>query len=137
MKLNLATLAVLALALALAAPHLRGVPWTPLRVAGAALAATSLALLVIARLQLGRAFSVRAKASQLVTTGIYAKIRNPIYVFSSLGIAGFLLWTNRPVLLLILLAIVPMQMVRARREAAVLEARFGETYREYRRKTWF
>jgi protein-S-isoprenylcysteine O-methyltransferase Ste14 len=30
-----------------------------------------------------------------------------------------------------------MQIVRARREAAVLEAAFGEEYRRYRRQTWF
>lgn len=135
MKLNLATLVVLALVLVL--PHLLGVPWTPLRIAGAALAAASLVLLVVARLQLGRAFSVQAKASQLVTSGIYAKIRNPIYVFSSLAIAGFLLWANQPLALLVFVVIVPMQVVRARREAAVLEACFGDAYREYKRKTWF
>jgi len=29
------------------------------------------------------------------------------------------------------------QTVRARREARVLEATFGDAYREYRRTTWF
>jgi protein-S-isoprenylcysteine O-methyltransferase Ste14 len=30
-----------------------------------------------------------------------------------------------------------VQTIRARREARVLEAAFGEAYREYRKKTWF
>jgi protein-S-isoprenylcysteine O-methyltransferase Ste14 len=30
-----------------------------------------------------------------------------------------------------------MQMVRARREAAVLEGKFRDAYREYRKRTWF
>jgi protein-S-isoprenylcysteine O-methyltransferase Ste14 len=30
-----------------------------------------------------------------------------------------------------------MQIVRARKEAAVLEAKFGEEYRIYRSHTWF
>jgi protein-S-isoprenylcysteine O-methyltransferase Ste14 len=30
-----------------------------------------------------------------------------------------------------------LQIIRARREAAVLEAAFGEDYRLYRRQTWF
>jgi protein-S-isoprenylcysteine O-methyltransferase Ste14 len=30
-----------------------------------------------------------------------------------------------------------MQTIRARREAQVLEAAFGDAYREYRRHTWF
>jgi protein-S-isoprenylcysteine O-methyltransferase Ste14 len=33
--------------------------------------------------------------------------------------------------------IVAMQTLRARREAQVLEAAFGDCYRDYRRKTWF
>jgi protein-S-isoprenylcysteine O-methyltransferase Ste14 len=40
-------------------------------------------------------------------------------------------------LLAILILLIPMQVVRARREAAVLEAKFGEQYREYRKGTWF
>jgi protein-S-isoprenylcysteine O-methyltransferase Ste14 len=33
--------------------------------------------------------------------------------------------------------LVAIQVVRARQEAKVLEARFGDEYREYREKTWF
>jgi protein-S-isoprenylcysteine O-methyltransferase Ste14 len=40
-------------------------------------------------------------------------------------------------LLAVLLVLVPMQIIRARREAAVLEAKFGDAYREYRQRTWF
>ncbi len=91
----------------------------------------------LARFQLGRAFSIRAKATRLVTTGLYARLRNPIYVFGCfffLGIAMFIpFWP----LLLALIIVIPMQIVRARREAAVLEASFGEEYRRYRRQTWF
>jgi protein-S-isoprenylcysteine O-methyltransferase Ste14 len=38
--------------------------------------------------------------------------------------------------LALLLLIIPMQIVRARREAAVLEAEFGDEYRRYRAGTW-
>jgi protein-S-isoprenylcysteine O-methyltransferase Ste14 len=37
----------------------------------------------------------------------------------------------------ILPAIIVMQTFRARHEARVLEAAFGDAYREYRRNTWF
>jgi protein-S-isoprenylcysteine O-methyltransferase Ste14 len=40
-------------------------------------------------------------------------------------------------LLLPLIIVIPMQIVRARREATVLEAAFGEEYRRYRQQTWF
>jgi protein-S-isoprenylcysteine O-methyltransferase Ste14 len=52
-------------------------------------------------------------------------------------LAGFVLVLHRPVLWLVLLALIVMQTLRARREAKVLEAAFGDAYREYRRKTWF
>jgi len=44
---------------------------------------------------------------------------------------------RRPILWLLVLVIAVVQIIRARREARVLEAAFGDAYREYRRKTWF
>lgn len=85
----------------------------------------------------GPIFAIKAKAHELVTHGLYSKIRNPIYVFSALFLAGMLLLVGRPRWLLILLIVVPMQIARARKEANILEAKFGDAYREYRRKTWF
>ena len=43
------------------------------------------ALWFVARWQLGEAFSVTAQAHQLVTQGLYSKIRHPIYVFGTLA----------------------------------------------------
>jgi len=88
-------------------------------------------------LQLGSAFSVEAKASKLVRTGLYSRIRNPIYVFGGLLIVGLLLLAGRPVLLLLLLVLVPLQVVRVRREEQVLSEKFGAEYEEYKRETWF
>jgi protein-S-isoprenylcysteine O-methyltransferase Ste14 len=39
--------------------------------------------------------------------------------------------------LVVLLVLVTAQTIRARREAAILEAEFGDAYREYRKRTWF
>jgi len=65
MKLNLVTLAVVIIGLSLfgmqaASAHL---PWTAWRIAGIAIAAPAFLLLVAARIELGRAFSVQAKAT--------------------------------------------------------------------------
>ena len=90
-----------------------------------------------ARYQLGRSFSIKAEARELVTRGVYSKIRNPIYVFGVVMVSGIVLVLHRPMLWLLLPVIIPLQTLRARREAAVLEAAFGDAYREYRRKTWF
>ena len=94
-------------------------------------------LLFVARWQLGRSFSVTPQARQLVTHGLYSKIRNPIYVFSGLMLAGIVIALERPYALLFLLVLIPVQVLRANKEAKVLEAKFGETYREYKAKTWF
>jgi protein-S-isoprenylcysteine O-methyltransferase Ste14 len=72
-----------------------------------------------------------------VTTGIYARIRNPIYVFGGLWTAGLLIFAHRPWWLLIFGVLIPLQRLRVRKEEQVLEAKFGDTYREYKRKTWF
>jgi protein-S-isoprenylcysteine O-methyltransferase Ste14 len=111
-------------------------PWDLKRVVGAALVVAGVGGIAVARYQLGKSFTVRAEAHQLVTHGIYSKIRNPIYVFGAVMLAGFVLVLHRPILWLVLLAIVVMQTLRARREAHVLEAAFGDAYREYRRQTW-
>ena len=44
---------------------------------------------------------------------MYGKVRNPVYVFSAVGIAGFVLYADRPLWLLLLLALLPMQVLRA------------------------
>jgi hypothetical protein len=66
--------------------------------------------------KLGRAFSVQAKASTLVTSGIYARIRNPIYVFAGLFIAGLILFAHRPWGLLIFVVYMPVQLLGTRKE---------------------
>jgi protein-S-isoprenylcysteine O-methyltransferase Ste14 len=112
-------------------------PWDAQRCLGTALAVVGISLLGIARFQLGKAFAIRAKAKELVTHGLYSKIRNPIYVSGVVLFAGVILVLQKPVLWIALGAMVIGQEIRARREARVLEAAFGDAYREYRRKTWF
>jgi protein-S-isoprenylcysteine O-methyltransferase Ste14 len=136
-KLNYGTLAVASFGVLILIAHFWGPPWTVPRIAGVAVVIASFLLLALARVQLGQAFSIQAKATTLVTTGLYSRIRNPIYVFSGLVIAGVILWVNRPWLLLIFAVIIPMQIYRSRKEAKVLEGKFGAAYLEYKRKTWF
>ena len=137
MKLNYGTLAVIVIAVPLFVVYFWGPPWTAARIAGLAIAIPSVVSLVAARVQLGRSFSVQAKATALVTTGFYSRIRNPIYIFAGLAIAGFILWADKPWLLLFFAILIPMQVIRSRKEAKLLEAEFGAAYLEYKRKTWF
>ncbi|MGA3162536.1 MAG: isoprenylcysteine carboxylmethyltransferase family protein [Terracidiphilus sp.] len=137
MKLNLVTLALVVVFLPFIVLQFWGLPWTAPRIAGLAIAIPCFLLLVLARVQLGKAFSVQAKASTLVTTGLYSRIRNPIYVFGGLAIAGLFLWINQPWLLLLFVVLIPMQVWRSRVEARVLTEKFGAQYLEYKRQTWF
>lgn len=116
----------------------RNGPWTPQHIGGAVLIAAGFTGWLIARLQIREFFTPRAEARGLVTTGIYSRIRNPIYFFGLVFFAGIILYMSVPLWGLVLMAlIIAMQIWRARNEARVLEAKFGDAYREYRAKTWF
>jgi len=112
-------------------------PWTAGRLIGAVLMSVGVVLWILALRELGEAFTWKAQATRLVTTGLYAKIRNPIYIFRGLAIAGWFLFLGLPWFLLLGVIALPVQWIRARREAVTLEQEFGDLYREYRRRTWF
>jgi hypothetical protein len=88
MKLNILTLVIALLGLSFLGIRYGSQPWTPARIAGVVIGLPSLALLVLARIELGGSFSVRPKAQTLVTHGLYSRIRNPIYVFGGWGSRG-------------------------------------------------
>jgi len=137
LKLNLSTLALILFAAFVFARYAWGGPWTLPHIVGVSIAIPSLLLLCLARIQLGKAFSVQAKASTLVTHGLYSRIRNPIYVFGALTIVGVFIWISRPWLFLVFAILIPLQVYRSRKESQVLEKSFGAAYLEYKRNTWF
>src|ERR1700761_6548002 len=71
-------------------------PWNAQRYIGTILFVAGIAGIVVARFQLGSSFSIKAEAHHLVTTGVYSKIRNPIYVFGIVMITGLILVVQKP-----------------------------------------
>ena len=105
---------------------------------GVGMAVAGFALSILARVQLGRSFSIRARAKTLVTTGLYSKFRHPIYLFGGIANLGlFIAWGKLIPLLCLLLFYPPLQILRIRKEENVLEQAFGEEYRRYGASTWF
>lgn len=106
-------------------------------VIGMGIGAAGFALWLTARWQLGKSFSVRPEARALVTTGLYSKFRNPIYLFAGVAYAGvFLAWGNVIAFVIFLVGYIAFQYPRVRREREILEKAFGDEYRRYKARTW-
>jgi protein-S-isoprenylcysteine O-methyltransferase Ste14 len=111
--------------------------WNARYAIGMGMAVIGFALWMVARAQLGASFSVRAQASELVTTGLYSKIRHPIYFFAGVAYVGLLIALGKIVVLAAFVLFYSVQLLRIKKEEAVLEQAFGEDYRRYRASTWF
>jgi protein-S-isoprenylcysteine O-methyltransferase Ste14 len=112
-------------------------PWSARYFIGVGMAIAGFALSILARVQLGQSFSIRAKARMLVTKGLYSKFRHPIYLFRGIAFLGLFIAWGKLIPLLCFLLIYPLQILRARKEEKVLEQAFGEEYRRYKAGTWF
>jgi len=111
--------------------------WPAHQIVGLAIAIPAFCLWVLARVQLRKSFAVTAQARQLVTHGLYSRLQNPVYVFGALLIVGLIVLSGQIRFLLLFVILIPLQWVRIRNERRVLEEKFGEAYRDYRRRTWF
>ena len=136
MGAKITTAAPIVLMFFLIASALQG-SWNTMRSSGFVLTLLSLVLLFVARLQLGRSFSIKPQAKRLVTGGLYSKIRHPVYVFGILALLGFILYLQQPSLLGVLALLIVFQFYRSRKEEQVLQEKFGDRYLEYKRQTWF
>lgn len=104
---------------------------------GVLIALTAISLTQVARMQLGKSFSVTPKAKDLVTHGLYSRLRNPMYFFLDIAFCGLAIAVHRWYVLLPLLILVPLQIRNARKERELLHDKFGEQFESYCRGTWF
>lgn len=120
-------------------PRIPGdLPWAALRVLGVPIAAAAVALYVVALRDLGLSwrFTIdRERPGELVTRGIFARSRNPIYLALMLLATGVALMLGSP-LLVALAGACPLYFARlVRREEAFLARHFGPAYEDYRART--
>lgn len=73
----------------------------------------------------------------LVTTGIYSKIRNPMYLGLILAHIGFPLAARSLLTLVTAIIWIPLILVWKHWEEQALEAKFGLQYSEYKKRTLF
>jgi len=103
---------------------------------GVGLQLASMAWQFTAKVFLGRSFGLLPAQRGLVTAGPYRLVRHPIYFGYLIGHVGFLLanfsWRNATVLALLYVA----QVIRIRREEAVLAATSGDYQRYQQRVRW-
>ncbi|MGF1543320.1 MAG: methyltransferase family protein [Parvularculaceae bacterium] len=129
----------------------RATPWGPVggelvhadvrREAGLAFFAVGIAVGVGAVGQfLARGASVAphapAKTRTLVTGGLYRWSRNPMYLALGLCLAGYAARLGEPLALVCLAGFVAAaNELQIKPEEAILEEKFGEAYRDYKRRT--
>jgi protein-S-isoprenylcysteine O-methyltransferase Ste14 len=130
-------IALAVLLLYLFVPGVKEQAWTASRMAGAFLAVLGYVLVTTARVQLGTSFSIRPEAREIVTHGLYSRIRNPMYVFVDVMLFGLILVLHLYWLFVILAGLAILQGLQARREAKLLQEKFGQAYLDYRDQTWF
>jgi protein-S-isoprenylcysteine O-methyltransferase Ste14 len=73
--------------------------------------------------------------ASIVTTGLYRRTRNPMYLGMALICAGLALALDAPLALILLpvtMLVIQTQVIA--REERYLETKFGEPYRDYRRR---
>lgn len=97
----------------------------------------SFILWIIARVQLGNAFSIDAKAQRLVTRGLYSKLRHPVYYFSILAVVGVGIYLWNVYIFIPIALLVCLEMYRLKKEEGVLYEKFGKDYTRYKANTWF
>lgn len=117
------------------------VPWlvnSCVQWVGITLMLGSFVLIVLAQAQMGRAWRIGIDESQqtmLVTEGLFAKSRNPVFFGVLLNTFGFFLVLPNALTLLLLGLNAALISVQVRLEETHLENSLGERYRSYAQST--
>ncbi len=83
--------------------------------------------------QLGRPENIE----HLITTGLFSRLRHPMYTGFVFWIVGWVVFYGSITSLAIALIAIGNVIYWRQLEERALEARYGEDFRRYRRRTWF
>ena len=75
--------------------------------------------------------------NHLVTTGLFSKIRHPMYVGFILWIFGWAIYHGAVISLFVGFVGILNILYWKKLEETEMESNYGETYLEYRKRTWF
>jgi protein-S-isoprenylcysteine O-methyltransferase Ste14 len=96
-----------------------------------------LVIWIIAKKEMGK-ITINIIPTKLITTGIYSKIRHPLYLGVKLVFLGFaLLFKSIIGIILVFIMLIPLHSYRAKKEEQELVKKFGKRYILYKKKTLF
>ncbi|PIZ51775.1 hypothetical protein COY27_02530 [Candidatus Woesearchaeota archaeon CG_4_10_14_0_2_um_filter_33_13] len=91
----------------------------------------------IGKLNLDDAFHSGIKPKRLVQTGIYSKIRHPIYIGLVLTLFGWSVYLLSIMWLGVTISTLFVMILRAYKEERALFRKYGKRFIAYKLKTWF
>ncbi len=106
------------------------------QIIGIAITNISFLLWITARIQLGNAFSIAPKSKFLVKTGLYSKLRHPVYYFSIMAVFGLSIFIWNTYAAIVVIALLALEITRIHKEEAILTSTFGQEYLNYKQQTW-
>ncbi len=97
-----------------------------------------MAIWILGMVSLGKSLAVLPGTEALKTRGLYRYFRHPIYVGINLTLFGLLAACGSVFgMVYLAVVVVPLNIYRAREEEKALLDKFGDSYRIYRKKTFF
>jgi len=94
----------------------------------------------LGKLRLGDAFYdvlEKPNAKRLITTGVYSKIRHPIYLGMILVTIGWALLFNFSIMYLLTVGFVVFLLIKMHIEDKFLSRKFRQKWQNYRKNSWF
>lgn len=116
--------------------------WAPLRSVSAALFIAALAIIAIAQMQMGASWRVGVPEEgpgELVSRGLFAWSRNPIFVGLLTALVALLLWSPTVLTAAVLAGAWTLTLVQVRIEEEALRETHGDRYERYAAEVgrWF